>query len=670
MNFSVIQRISGGFALLVLLLLVMSVSSFRGLSDVDQQLQRTSQVIAPIILRSADMAVALLSANKSMMQFMQERTSKALKKQADDFSVQQQIYSQQRELLSGLAHQYPQVNESIGMLEEDTSAYFSQTQLAFKSHRTFLSLSESVVLLEKSLGEELDFFNNDIEDLIQYGETDAEKSAGSVFAANLKSISNDLNAVLNTDDLDKIKILKNSFDTVGYGLKGIEERLQLLLKGGSSNAEQLMETVVILQKALTKPNGVVSQHEQKVLMRKQTIASLLFLSKTIDAANETLSALRLEAQKLAQTSKQEGMVSVTTSQNTNIVISVVSVLVSILVAIWVSRSIRLPLNRVLSILKVIANGDLSQRVNVSSKDEFGQLSDLVNELADKQEKVIRDIQASSNNISNSAKDAADIGNHTKSMMGEQQQLTTQVATAIYQMSQTVLEVAQSAETAKYKVESIDQTANKNRLLMEENIALASSLASEIDRASAVIEELNEDSISIGNILEVIEGIAAQTNLLALNAAIEAARAGDTGRGFAVVADEVRTLASRTQNSTQEIQAMISKLQNGTKKAVSIMKSSRLEAQSSVSQAENAGSSLVEMVQELSEVRDMSSNIAAAAEQQTAASQDISDSVQRIAAMAEKGSDNAEKSASGSEALSSLAQEQQQELNHQFTLSAR
>ena len=203
--------------------------------------------------------------------------------------------------------------------------------------------------------------------------------------------------------------------------------------------------------------------------------------------------------------------------------------------------------------------------------------------------------------------------------------------------------------------------------MQQNVQVVSSLATEIDRSATVIKKLDQDSTNIGKISEVIESIAGQTNLLALNAAIEAARAGEAGRGFAVVADEVRNLAIRTKNATQEIKVMIDKLQSGAKDAVAIMDSSKTEAQASVVQTEKAGDSLAKMEEQLSEIRNMSANIASAAEQQTAVSKEISLNVQHMAQIAKDGASTAEQSASGSEALSSLAAHQQQLVAH-FNLS--
>ena len=252
------------------------------------------------------------------------------------------------------------------------------------------------------------------------------------------------------------------------------------------------------------------------------------------------------------------------------------------------------------------------------------------------------------------------------MMSEQQSMTIQVATAIQQMSMTVSDVANSANDAQLQVSKIDTSASENRVLMLDNVKRVNALASEIEKSSIVIEQLNNDSIDIGKILVVIEGIAEQTNLLALNAAIEAARAGEQGRGFAVVADEVRTLASRTQSSTQEIQTMIEKLQQGATNAVKMMHISRDQANDSVEQTTKAEGSLHEMVQQLDEIRQKSINIASAAEQQTAVSLEISESVQHIATSAELGAEETQKSALESESLAELAQRQKKMID-QFTI---
>ncbi|NQZ32786.1 MAG: methyl-accepting chemotaxis protein [Oceanospirillaceae bacterium] len=668
MNLSVIQRISAGFALLVLLLLVISVTSYRSLSAIDTQIKRTAEQATPIMLHSAEMAIALLLANKELMQFMVASDSQVLSTHDEIFNLQRESFIEQREKLLSLSENNQPLKQALDQLEGDAKLFFKEAINAFQIHRDNLALNYILVELREELRNELDFFNRDIETLVKNSQSDDEKKNGKYLAIHFKLMNNDLNNILSSQDLDDVESFEESFNTQGYGLLALGQNLKELIAAGNDKASAMLSTIELLQQSISGATGVVQQHKRQISLIKDQAKLISLLSANINSANVALSSLRLEAKTLAQSTTTAAKNNISTSQITNIVVSIVSVLVSILIALWVARSIRNPLKKLLSILKVIADGDLSQRLSITTKDEFGQLSQWVNALAEKQEKTIREIQTASIAINQSAQSGAEIGADTQMMMNEQQQHSTQVATAIQQMTASIAEVAQNAETAMLQVTQIDQSAVQNRELMQQNIKVVSSLASAIDRAAQVIEKLHKDSSNIGSISEVIESIAGQTNLLALNAAIEAARAGEAGRGFAVVADEVRSLANRTQNATQKIQSMIDLLQTGAKNAVTIMESSKLEVKTSVEQTQKAGDSLLEMEKKLSDIRNISANIAAAAEQQTAVSQEISLNVQNMAQMAEKGAKNSEQSALGSDALSKLAQHQQQLVSH-FSLSA-
>jgi methyl-accepting chemotaxis protein len=227
-----------------------------------------------------------------------------------------------------------------------------------------------------------------------------------------------------------------------------------------------------------------------------------------------------------------------------------------------------------------------------------------------------------------------------------------------EMSGTVQEVARNAADASNAADAADTEASNGALVSTEAIGGIESLVSEVNSAAQVIRNLEQDSENIGSVLDVIRGIAEQTNLLALNAAIEAARAGEQGRGFAVVADEVRTLASRTQQSTQEIQDMILRLQDGAANAVKVMEGAQNKAQVSSDSVEKAAESLAAIAGSVSAINDMNTMIASAAEEQSAVAAEMQTNMNNIREVADRSADGAQQTAQASEELARLAAEQQ------------
>jgi methyl-accepting chemotaxis protein len=219
-----------------------------------------------------------------------------------------------------------------------------------------------------------------------------------------------------------------------------------------------------------------------------------------------------------------------------------------------------------------------------------------------------------------------------------------------QMTTTVQEVARHAEEAASAALAADKDANNGRAIVKKTIDSINVLSGDIHNATSVIQKLQSESNEIGSVLDVIRGIAEQTNLLALNAAIEAARAGEQGRGFAVVADEVRTLASRTQQSTQDIQKMIEKLQSGADDAVKTMEHSLSQVSSSVEQANQTGNSLDTITTAVSTINQMNVHIASAAEQQRLVAEEINRNIENISQISEKSASAARETSSASEEL--------------------
>src|SRR5471032_248577 len=289
-----------------------------------------------------------------------------------------------------------------------------------------------------------------------------------------------------------------------------------------------------------------------------------------------------------------------------------------------ARSVTRPILGVARMLEDIASGegDLTRRLHYAKQDELGQLAGWFNRFLDKLQPIIGEVKRSVQDARNTADQSSEIASQTSSGMEQQYRQVDQAATASHEMSATAQDVARSAAQAAQAARDADEATRQGLKVIDQTTNSIDQLANDMNTAMAQVEGLATSSGKIGSVLEVIRTIAEQTNLLALNAAIEAARAGEAGRGFAVVADEVRNLARRTQQSTNEIQRMISTLQGGARDAVQAMSHSSEHVEASVEQAQRAAAALDGISQRVTQITAMSQQIAAAVEEQSAVSEDI------------------------------------------------
>ncbi len=309
-------------------------------------------------------------------------------------------------------------------------------------------------------------------------------------------------------------------------------------------------------------------------------------------------------------------------------------------------------------LSRLAEGDMRVRVQSIGRDELGQVAEGVNNLAQGFSSLAGSIASSAQQVAASSEELTNIMEQSSQSIREQQAQTEEVATAMNEMTATVQEVGGNILNTANAAEEANRETGEGRQLVDETVEAIKNLSDRIEHAAAVIQSVEQDSMNIGTVLDVIRGVAEQTNLLALNAAIEAARAGEQGRGFAVVADEVRTLAGRTQQSTEEIHEIIEKLQAGSRNAVAVMESSREETHMVVDKAGKAGEALASIAHAVNQIKDMSHHIASAAEQQSAVAEEINRNVVNISDMANETSQGAQQTAQASEDLARLASELQ------------
>ena len=338
-----------------------------------------------------------------------------------------------------------------------------------------------------------------------------------------------------------------------------------------------------------------------------------------------------------------------------------------LLLIWLTATgVTRPINSVAAMLKDIASGDgdLTQRLTYSKKDELGELVNWFNRFLDKLQPTIAQIKQSITEARGTADQSSAIARQTSEGMQVQFREIDQVATASNEMSATAHDVANSASNAASAARGADQSAREGLSIIEQSTRDITTLAEEVSKAVGEVEALALNSEQIGSVLEVIRSIAEQTNLLALNAAIEAARAGESGRGFAVVADEVRNLAKRTQDSVEEIRLVIERIQSGTRGVVATMHSSQNQAQSNAGQIHQAVQALGKISDAVTVISDMNLQIASAAEQQSAVAEEVNRNVSAIRTVTETLTGQATESAAISSQLNALAS-QQMKLMDQF-----
>ncbi|RMQ09087.1 Methyl-accepting chemotaxis protein [Pseudomonas syringae pv. actinidiae] len=352
-------------------------------------------------------------------------------------------------------------------------------------------------------------------------------------------------------------------------------------------------------------------------------------------------------------------------------IAVATVIVMLIVVLWLAsviiRNIKVAVVDVNRTLVALSTRDLTARTRYTGKDEFGEISRNLDNMAQQISEVIREIGSATSQVATAAEQSSAVALQTSQNVAQQRLGTDQVATAISEMSATVKDVARSTTDAAEMSQRVNNSTVQGKTEIDNTIGLIQGLSVQAEETSRIIDELKGESNAISSVLDVIRGVADQTNLLALNAAIEAARAGEQGRGFAVVADEVRNLAKKTQDSTVSIQNMIANLQSGSERAAASMQETLGKAQEGASNVVRAGELLEEIAEGIATISDRNIQVASAAEEQSLVAEEIHRNVNDINALVIQVSAGAEQTAVTSRELARLA-EQQQGLVGRFKVS--
>lgn len=339
--------------------------------------------------------------------------------------------------------------------------------------------------------------------------------------------------------------------------------------------------------------------------------------------------------------KEKAFAALNTFQTSAVIATVIAVISIIALLGLLIRLLLQPLHVMTRAMQNIAEGegDLTRRLDVTSNDEFGTLGSAFNDFVERIHTSMREVSSATAQVNEVALRVVSASNSSMLNSDEQASRTNSVAAAINELGAAAQEIARNAAQASQQASDARGLATEGQQVVERSISSMQQLSQMLGTSSGHIESLNGKTVNIGQILEVITSISQQTNLLALNAAIEAARAGEAGRGFAVVADEVRNLAHRTQESAQQVQAMIEELQVSARASVSTMDESQRHSEDSVEIANLAGERLVSVTERIGEIDGMNQSVATATEEQTSVVESINMDITEINTLNQEGIEN-------------------------------
>ena len=669
MKITVATRVIGGFVAISALLIVISVVSLYNLNSIGSATEEVNDVALPTVAGSNALKASFLNMGRLTFESYIEEDLNGLKDKRASFNSAKDTFESEYKKLAQAVNNEPELKSTLNTVRESYEAYITNVEAMYNNHQMYLDIRNTI---QDRLGDAEDNADDASTYLLDFSDLDAVQrdsnlrraaEIGGQLETSLLSLLTVSYEYIKTETLVRSQTLGNEVDLV---VEKVVTQLSDMMQtaGGrddSGTLDDINDLVNNAINAIKANDGVVQLHVDRLERRNDAEKALNASDSNIAQAVVALENLLNLADKKATHVESQVNGAITTGNTVVIVVVLISIAVAAIIGFATVRAITRPLYRVNELLTVASSGDLTHRLDDSAQDEFGLLARNCNTLIGNLKELITAINVRAEQLAAASEQTSAVTAQTTHSIQDQKSQIGQVATATTEMHSTSQLVVQNAEDTLSQIRHADAEAENVRQISLENKDTIEILSRDVQEAADVINKLHQDSASIGGILDVIRGVADQTNLLALNAAIEAARAGEQGRGFAVVADEVRTLASRTQESTQEINAMIEVLQAGAEKAVSVMNQGKEQTAACVAQTEKATQALDIISDAVHKAHDVSSQIEQSAREQNTVSQEISEKLETIVGIAEETTAGAQQTSESSHEVARLAEELQQSI---------
>ncbi len=652
MTLSIVQRIKAGFALLLLLLLILGGISYLQTTGIHNKLKLVTEQATPLAMTTTRLREALLLGNRYTLAHLSSWQVSALPPLRQQYEQSKQLYAEQLKQMSGFDLQ-ESAKSRLSTVQRQADQVFASAEKMMSLHEQQVQLEANLTTMRHEFLRLDDSYRSAANLLLQF--TSSKRSLHNKAELITSGIARDIRQLQRTDESTNLPELEK---VLAKDIEMASKRLEIIVVPDDVK-QRFSRSVDRLKQLAFGEQGLIQAMQRDQKLTQELLATQEQLQSLSNQVNQELQALIDITDQSVQADKAGAASAVQNAIFWIVLVSAISAGVAVLVAWSSARSIQRPLQLFDKELALMAQGDMTRRIDYRSQDEFGALSRSIDQLASNTDALLVEIHKGSQHLVAETERTAQISERAMARVQDQKSQTDQVAAAITELEVSATEVARSTENTRHQVDQANEDTQQSRNLVVNNRQRIEHLASGIEEAVDITRKLEGFSGNIGSILDVIRGIADQTNLLALNAAIEAARAGDAGRGFAVVADEVRALATRTQQSTEEIQSMIHNLQASSNDVVAVMGRSHEQTQLCVQQTRDTEAALQAVAQRMEAIKEMTDQVAHAASEQISVSQGVAQHISGIADVAHETEMASRDSASSSDVLAALAATQQQ-----------